>query len=318
MIASNTRILIATSLLVVFAPLGRTQEQPIELSWPNGLRIAQNGGPTPPPPSRPRLGGSGDDIESLLERLKSTAGRVSQQIQVPPAPDTTPALPEPQPFYTPPAASSTLPTTENPLAKENVSKIREQIQTLRRLRMMKETTPPEAAPSEPALSPLPSVVESPTPPDPNITAIEQSLDATPGTSEPADAAVTPIDVEATEVLSGPVNSLALGQSLYRTKNYEAALKAFNNVDVANMEPADRSWLELMKAMCHRRLDKTADSEAILRTLANDKSGDYPVSAAQWWLKHSEAVSDSRPFFDQTSASIDSLLERAKKHVQPNP
>ncbi|MEO1530037.1 MAG: hypothetical protein AAFX06_31880 [Planctomycetota bacterium] len=278
------------------------------------MRIAQNGDSALAPVPRSTAGSR--DVESRLKELQATMGRVSQQLGGP-AP-TNSNQPSPQPLFAEPASP---PGTLDSEANDSVSAIRKQLRLLRTLRAQSATRePPESKPKEePALSPLPDMMEEPTPRDPNLEAIEESLDSVPDATTPAaESMEAPPNMEATEIVSSPVNSLALGQSLYRTGNYEAALKAFRNVSNNTLDDADRTWLELMKAMCHRRMAKTSDSDAILRTLANEKSSEYPVSAARWWLKHSEAVSDSRPFFEQTSASVDTLLERAKKYDQSIP
>ncbi|MEL6108565.1 MAG: hypothetical protein AAFU85_21375 [Planctomycetota bacterium] len=293
---------------------GQTQlNSPYE---PNDLRLAQSGesvlNPTPT-----NTADTTADFESRLKALRATTGRVSQQLQASPATPSTMAPSAPQPL--PRAATPAAPLRPTGSSSANADLIRERIRLLRTLRSKSSPVPSPATPEpeKPALSPLPAMMETAKEPDPNIQAIEENLRATPAsTPETTPPESIPENVEATEIVSGPVNSMALGQSLYRTGNYEAAMKAFDNVAIEPLDDADRAWLELMKAMCYRRMSRTADSEAILRTLANDKSSDYPVSAAKWWLKHSESVSDSRPFFDQTSQSVDTILERAKKHVQP--
>ena len=305
--------LIVAALTLAAANDSSAQGQPLGLNPPMGVRIAQNGAPASSPPAPSST--SPSDYESLLQQLQATTGRVSQQLVVPVAPPKPIVSPSPMA----PTIANAVDDEETTQRNEDVSRIRERIQLLRKLRSKLPANEPAAPPNQgPSLSPMPQVVDLPTRPDPNIQAIEENLATPPLPANTTSEVVPPpADMEAKEIVSGPVNSLALGQSLYRTKNYEAALKAFNNVSVETMEPADRSWLELMKAMCHRRLNKTPDSEAILRTLANDKSGEYPVIAARWWLKHSESVSDSQPIFDETSASIERLLERANKHVQAN-
>lgn len=314
---SKLPLLLGAFVAAAWTQHGVAQTQLNSPYEPNELRLAQSGNSGL---KRPQANDSGTnaDLESRLKALRATTGRVSQQLQSSPAAPTTPVSPTPQPL---PSASAPAAPTAGPASSENADLIRQRIRLLRTLRSKSSAAPSAASaePEKPALSPMPAMMESVEEPDPNIQAIEDNLTAAPtGTSPAAEPENNPENVEATEVVSGPVNSMALGQSLYRTGNYEAAMKAFNNVSIQPLDDADRAWLELMKAMCYRRMNQTADSEAILRTLANDKSREYPVSAAKWWLKHSESVSDSRPFFDQTSQSVDTILERAKKHVQPTP
>ena len=53
---------------------------------------------------------------------------------------------------------------------------------------------------------------------------------------------------------------------------------------------------------------------MLRDIANEKSKDYPVRAAQWWLKHTELSRKSIDKLDQLNSELDSLLERSQSYV----
>jgi tetratricopeptide (TPR) repeat protein len=123
-------------------------------------------------------------------------------------------------------------------------------------------------------------------------------------------------VAAERILSRPVNSFALGESLFRTGNYESALKAFQATDTSGMSPSERTWLELWTALCQRKLDAYDDAAGTLREIANEDSNDYPVQAAKWWLKYAESTHENRARFDSLASELDSLVERSTSDVEP--
>ena len=227
-------------------------------------------------------GSNGLDFETRLRRLMDSSSRLSNQLQkstqtefdsVPSPPSETDASRAP---------SLAAPNTDN---ERKIDAIREQIRTLRRLRAERpdpKALPPMNQPVAPIPDPISTESPSPAIPQPSISKIERNIEAgasLKSADENTGAVMIEPQIEATEVVAGPVNSLALGQSLYRTKNYDAAMKAFDAVDATTLNDTDRSWLALMKAMTERRLKRIDQSEAILRDLANAESKDYPVKAA---------------------------------------
>ena len=149
---------------------------------------------------------------------------------------------------------------------------------------------------------------------PSLVAIEQSLNDNNVSGDQPQPVTAPA-IEATKVFSSPVNTLELGQSLYRTKNYTAALRALEAVDVDTLSDSDRHWLGLLIALCQRRLGQTDVAEARLREIANANSTDYPIPVARWWLKQTSLLRETRPILDGISTELDTLIERSKQHVQ---
>ena len=151
---------------------------------------------------------------------------------------------------------------------------------------------------------------------PAMSSIDDSLDNPAPVKDAAEAAVTEAEVAAEMILPNPVNAMALGESLYRTGNYESALKAFQSVSVDGLSQSDRTWLDLLIALCQRKLGQFEKAQGTLREIANEESTDYPVKAAQWWLKYAEASDGTQVKFNRVSTDFDALLERSEKYVSP--
>ncbi|QDV44289.1 Anaphase-promoting complex, cyclosome, subunit 3 [Stieleria neptunia] len=214
----------------------------------------------------------------------------------------------------------------------SLSEIRERIRILQRLRRDRMM----AAPTEQA-SGIPGGTAAPTlsVPDGDVlqsnpvrlpgsaenssqamSSIDDSLDSAAPVKEAAEEATAETEVAAERILPNPVNAMALGESLYRTGNYESALKAFRSVSVDGLSQSDRTWLDLLIALCQRKLGQFEKAQGTLREIANEESTDYPVKAAQWWLKYSEASDGTQVKFSRVSTDFDALLERSEKYVSP--
>ncbi|MCA9137417.1 MAG: hypothetical protein KDB00_11680 [Planctomycetales bacterium] len=215
-------------------------------------------------------------------------------------------------------------------ATRSMSEIRERIRILQRLRRdrqmsdaFKQANPIQGGVAAPVLASPGGVVNEPSQsangPEANqsstaTTAIDESLQAPDEQHTPEPLEDKGTSVSSQRILSKPVNTLALGESLYQTGNYEAALKAFRQVEVSKLSQSDRTWLDLLVALCQRRTGDFSTAEGTLREIANEESSDYPVKAAQWWLKHASASNETRTKMIELSSEFGSLLERASSHV----
>ena len=72
----------------------------------------------------------------------------------------------------------------------------------------------------------------------------------------------------------------------------------------------------MIALCQRKTGDYEKAEGNLRDISNAKSSDYPVQAAKWWLKYTEADHETKTKLEALEAEVDLLLERSRSHVQP--
>jgi hypothetical protein len=121
-------------------------------------------------------------------------------------------------------------------------------------------------------------------------------------------------IPAARILPAAVDAFELGQSLYRTRNYAAALKALQSVPAEMLSSEDQTWLELLIALCQRRLDNSDKAVGRLREISNAAAKDQMITVARWWLKQTEATNDTQAYWDQISQDADALAERFKSHV----
>ena len=247
------------------------------------------------------------DVEMALQRLIQSTESARKSILTDSSSMKVPVLPPLSRSQT--AGPATSPT--------DVSQIRERIKLLKRLRKEQQ---PRSQPSVNQLRPLPvprnaepaESTPSSDPVEPTLPAIEKNITAETMPAEDTEAAA-PV-ISATQVMTSPVDSMKLGESLYRTKNYTAALKAFKSVDLKGMPKSDQAWCDLMKALCQLRMGDIDKAQEALRTLANSTDPDFSVTAARWWLKQTKINSETRPMLSTMSTEINALLERANQHV----
>ncbi|QEF98846.1 Anaphase-promoting complex, cyclosome, subunit 3 [Stieleria maiorica] len=229
------------------------------------------------------------------------------------------------------AADSQQPGGPAQNSSRSLSEIRERIRILQRLRrdkaMALSAEQAQAIPGgtgTPALeTPGGDVVESngavesgvtAATKEPTLSSIDESLDQPAAVEAAAEDKTPEGSVAAERLLPKPVNALALGESLYRTGNYESALKAFRSVAVDKLSQSDRTWLDLLVALCQRKLGDYEKAQGTLRDIANEESADYPVQAAKWWLKYAESSDGTQKKFSDVSADFNALLERSNDYV----
>ena len=219
----------------------------------------------------------------------------------------------------PPMGAITDQSVSDGESSNGLSEIRERIRVLQRLRRSAQYT--EQA-SQPALTdqilPVPQI--EPVNETKNVTpttnpAIDESLSAAEqGEEAPTQSGEDQIDstnVSAERLLPRPVNTLALGESLYRTGHYDAALRALLKVDPAGMSQSDRMWLDLLTALCQRKTKAFDSATGTLREIANESSTDYPVQAAKWYLKYAESNQKHFEKLEQLSGEIELIVKRVE-------
>lgn len=117
-------------------------------------------------------------------------------------------------------------------------------------------------------------------------------------------------VSATQMMDGPVDHLALGESLYQTGNYETALLSLSQLDSRQLPPEDATWVGFMVAMCHYRTGSTDKAESLLREIVNTKSGDPMLATARWWLEHVQETGDAKKRMQQATVLMEQLNQPA--------
>ncbi|MEM6470362.1 MAG: hypothetical protein AAF802_12470 [Planctomycetota bacterium] len=213
--------------------------------------------------------------------------------------------------------------TGKPDSVQSIDEIRERIRILQRLRrdrMMMDEAARDQAVANPAVPVMSNVPLNDANEEASNNAgldeqVSPSLDAavdaeSVSTEVPIPPAVTSGNsVTGSQVLPQPANTFALGQSLFRTGNYESALKSFRAAEAASLSPSERTWLDLLIALCEHRLGRTSEAMGRLREVANTKSSDYPIRVSKWWLQHAEASNETKVKWDALSSELNLLAER---------
>lgn len=81
----------------------------------------------------------------------------------------------------------------------------------------------------------------------------------------------------------PVDSVALGRTLFRAHDFEGALKAFRQVNLTGLKPEERRPIEYLIATCLKHLGKVDEAAVIYREVANSKGDEILADCAQWQL-----------------------------------
>lgn len=103
------------------------------------------------------------------------------------------------------------------------------------------------------------------------------------TSKSAGDRVKPSGGASAVSTNGPVDPMALGQALFRTGDYEGALKAFELAKKSTTVPRDRNVIKYFSAACLKKLGNVSESTTLFREVANSKADDVLAECAQWQL-----------------------------------
>jgi hypothetical protein len=167
---------------------------------------------------------------------------------------------------------------------DRIDQLQDQLKALRNL-LDRRPLPP-AAPPEPE----PPVV--PAPPEPGIPAApdhpmhEEADSPGPGAS-PAELTESsppaPHDLFPEGIVDGPVDRLALADSLFASGQIDLALQTYQQVDPTALTGEDRLWIEFQLASCHRRLQDYPEAERRYRQIAGHQNGGLFATQSRWWL-----------------------------------
>ena len=151
---------------------------------------------------------------------------------------------------------------------------------------------------------------NPTNPETNPTNPETNPVAEPN-SDPE--SLPPSDVPnetagGSQVLAEPVNSLELGNSMYMTANYPAAIRSYSMLLKQKMDNQDAAWLRLMLGCCYRYQDDYSNAESIFRNVTNRRgAGDFLMKHTTWNLQYLEERRKRRDDFQSVEAELDALI-----------
>ena len=88
-----------------------------------------------------------------------------------------------------------------------------------------------------------------------------------------------------QVLSNPVNSFELANSLYATGSYGQALKSYESLLQEDVSEYDRNWLLCLSANCYRLQGDRSKAESLYREVISTREKSYAADYSQWFLDH---------------------------------
>jgi hypothetical protein len=196
---------------------------------------------------------------------------------------------------------------------DRIDRLHEQLSELRRLLDRRRLTPPPVEPDPP-----------PALPDAESPASEGSEPPAhaPLPAEVAERVPTPSD-SSSELLpealvDGPVDRVALADSLFASGEVEFALQAYQQVDAHTLTVEDRLWIEYQLASCHRRLKNYAEAEKRYRSLAGLAEGGPYATQSRWWLDAITARRSLEADLQRVSETIQSLEQQSHASTAPEP
>jgi tetratricopeptide (TPR) repeat protein len=104
--------------------------------------------------------------------------------------------------------------------------------------------------------------------------------------------------------SKPLDPLNQAQSLYKTGNFDAALRAFRLVDSSSLGSEDKAFVQYMTASCLRRLGRNTEAMSIYREVADAKEDAFLAECAIWQLSNLR-------WRKELQTQLDELRERRK-------
>lgn len=81
----------------------------------------------------------------------------------------------------------------------------------------------------------------------------------------------------------PVDAVRAAANLYRSNDFDAALRAFRLIDLSTLGREDRAFSQYMTACCLRRLGKLSDAAVLYREVAEAHDDDFVTECAVWQL-----------------------------------
>jgi hypothetical protein len=198
-------------------------------------------------------------------------------------------------------------STEADLQKRIVELIAKVAQQARKEKEMASTSQPDAAKSTAANgSPQPAGSSNQRPDGihPPSMPSQPSLPPTPGSASTTlpDVIKKSLGTSSEAVTDTPVDPLALAQSLFRARDYPAALNAYRKLDKEDQKSEERIGIQYMMACCLRKLGKVDEASMMYREVANASANEFVVENAQWYLR---TMKERR----ELDAELDQLRQR---------
>ena len=164
-------------------------------------------------------------------------------------------------------------------------------------------------PENAATNPTPSELVSGNPPNPETAPVTNPATESTGASDSLPPSDVPAEIAGgSQVLAEPINSLELGNSLYMTANYPAAIRSYSMLLKQKMDNQDAAWLRLMLGCCYRYQDDYTNAESIFRNVADRRgAGDFLMKHTTWNLQYLEERRKRRDDFQAVETELDSLI-----------
>jgi hypothetical protein len=167
---------------------------------------------------------------------------------------------------------------------EKAARLQQLQDQLRQLqRVMEQRRAPAPAPAAVDTELTEPIPPAPEPTIPTVDAEPQPPLSTVPAPMPMPTVPAPGELFPAPLVDGPIDRLALADSLFATKDIEFALQMYAQIDPQSVTPDDQLWIEYQVAGCHRRLGNIAEAEQRYRRLAGMTEGGWYASQARWWL-----------------------------------
>jgi hypothetical protein len=208
---------------------------------------------------------------------------------------------------------------------DRIDQLQDQLRALRRLLDRRRTLPPAAVPD-------PEKPGVPTPPQPGIPDTPTLAEPDPQHDGPDSPGHGTLPAELTEaapaahdghtslfpdaIVDGPIDRLALADSLFAGGQIDLALQTYQEVDSTALTGEERLWIEFQLASCHRRLRDFPEAERRYRQLAGQMDGGLYAAQSRWWL---DAMTTRRALeadLQRVSQSLQSLEQQRHASYAP--
>jgi hypothetical protein len=210
---------------------------------------------------------------------------------------------------------------------DRVDQLQDQLKSLQRMLDRRRAS------QQPAVMPEPTPRTVPEPPEPGIPATPaHSEPEAPPSERPASSAHDLLPDQLTEsasdthhgqselfpegIVQGPVDRLALADSLFAGGQVDLALQAYEEVDSSTLSGEDGLWIQYQLASCYRRLLDYPEAEKRYRHVAARPDGGMYATQARWWLDAMTARRSLEADLHRVTQSLQSLEQQTHDSATP--
>ncbi|HMP79607.1 MAG TPA: hypothetical protein PKD54_09160 [Pirellulaceae bacterium] len=130
---------------------------------------------------------------------------------------------------------------------------------------------------------------------------EQKVD--PAQSIPSQNSLLPLGGQ---VLTSPLNSKDLADSLVLTGNHAQALRCYEALVAEEQDPETQDWLRCLNGNCHRVLGHISGAERLYRDVVTSKRKSHVTDHARWYLDHVDRLKRIRVEIQAFESELQSL------------